>query len=491
MKTLLSLLSVIILATSAVAQESALRDEAAAALRRGVEFFRAHVAVEGTYLWQYSEDLAKREGENQATATQAWVQPPGTPAVGMAFLTAWQATSNAYYLDAARETAHGLVRGQLRSGGWTYSIDFAPEGRPKLAYRDGGKATARNVTTLDDDTTQAALRFLMRTDQALHFKDAKIHECVEYALVALLKAQYPNGAWGQGFDQFPDPAQFPVKKASYPEAWSRTWPGSGQYWLRYTFNDNALATMIETMFEAERVYGNSAAGANFNELAPRCRAAAEKAGDFILLAQMPEPQPAWAQQYDFDMHPSWARKFEPASVTGGESQGVLRMLLKLYRETGQRKYLEPIPRALEYLRRSRLPDGRLARFYEFGSNKPLYFTKDYVLTYDDGDMPTHYSFKVSDGTDAITREYEQIKNLPANELAATTPPPRTKVAESLLAEVKSVIAAQDARGRWVENGRLRAQGPNDSTTRVIRCATFNRNVETLSRYLAATRPSDR
>ena len=40
---------------------------------------------------------------------------------------------------------------------------------------------------------------------------------------------------------------------------------------------------------------------------------AERAGDFILAAQMPEPQPAWAQQYDAAMHPAWARKFEPAS----------------------------------------------------------------------------------------------------------------------------------------------------------------------------------
>jgi len=74
------------------------------------------------------------------------------------------------------------------------------------------------------------------------------------------------------------------------------------------------------------------------------RAAVHKAGVFILLAQMPEPQPAWAQQYDRDMHPSWARKFEPPAVTGGESQGVMRTLLDLYRMTGDKKYLEPLPR---------------------------------------------------------------------------------------------------------------------------------------------------
>ena len=469
---------------NASAADPGLRHQAEASLRRGVEFFRSHVAVEGTYLWQYSEDLSEREGEGKATATQGWVQPPGTPAVGLAFLSAWRATSNAWYLEAARETARGLARGQLRSGGWTYSIDFSPEGRRKAAYRDGGGKNGRNFTTLDDDTTQCALRFLMQTDEALGFRDGKIRECIEYGLTALLKAQYPNGAWPQGFERAPEPGKFPVKKASYPDAWPRLWPGSSNYWLRYTLNDNSLATTLEMLFEAGRIYRGPAAGTNFTALAAQCRAAAKKAGDFLLLAQMPEPQPAWAQQYDFDMHPAWARKFEPPAVSGGESQNVLRSLLLLARETGDRKYLAPIPAALEYLRRSRLPDGRLARFYELRSNQPLYFTKDYAMTHDDGDMPTHYSFKVADKTDAIARDYERAKQLSPGELKKPTqaaPPP---VTPELIAEVKAILAAQDSLGRWIEEGRLRSQGTRGS--RIIRSATFNRNVETLSRYLATS-----
>ena len=464
-----------------------LRQQALEGLRRAVTFFREEVAVQGTYLWQYSEDLTKREGEGVAAATQGWVQPPGTPSVGEALLTAHEATGDGFYLEAARETAHGLVRGQLQSGGWTYVIEFDPKQRRKFAFRDGGEPKGKNVTTLDDDTTQAALRFLMHADRALAFKDAAIHECVRYALDSLLRAQYPNGAWPQGFDRFPDPQKFPVTKAAYPESWSRTWPGSESYWQRYTLNDNALATTIETMFEVGRVYGPPAPANDLTDLAARCRAAAEKAGDFLVLAQMPEPQPAWAQQYDFDMHPAWARKFEPPAVTGGESHGAMRTLLGLYRETGKRKYLEPIPRALEYLRRSRLQDGRLARFYELRTNKPLYFTKDYQLTYDDSDVPTHYAFKVSDWTDAIAREYERIERLTSDQLAALGVRKPARAGPAPVAEVKAALAAQDARGRWVEGGGLSYHRPKDPAVRVIRCETFIRNVETLSRYLAATR----
>ncbi len=482
MKTLLIAFIATLAASLAAAPQTPTREEALKALERGARFFRTEVSVQGTYLWQYSDDLAKREGEGKATATQGWVQPPGTPSVGLAFLSAWQATSNNYYLDAARETAHALARGQLLSGGWTYSIDFSDEGRRKLAYRDGGRKTARNFTTFDDDTTQCAVRFLMRTDAALGFRDPKIRDMIDYALSSMLKAQYPNGAWPQGFDQFPDPNKFPVQRASYPDTWPRTWPGASNYWLRYTLNDNALARTIETLFEAERIYRERDADDRFNKLGAQCRAAAMKAGDFILRTQMPEPQPAWAQQYDFETRPTWARKFEPPSVTGGESQGVIRTLMMLYTETGDAKYLEPIPRALNYLRRSRLPNGQLARFYELRSNKPLYFTKTYELTYDDGDMPTHYAFKVRDDTDAIAREFERVKNLSVLDLKKNpTIPPR--VTDALRKEVSAIIAAQDARGRWIEEGRLRYHGPNDPTTRVIRSATFADHVETLCRFI--------
>lgn len=465
-------------------EDTALRGQAREALHRGVEFFRREVAVEGTYLWEYSADLTKREGEGVATATQGWAQPPGTPAVGLALLSAYEATGDAFYLGAARETAYGLIRGQLRSGGWHYAIEFAPKARRKIAYRDGGEKSGRNVTTFDDDTTTASLRFLLRADKALKFQDAKIHEALIYALTSVLKAQYPNGAWPQGYDEFPDPQNFPIKAASFPETWPRVWPGSQKYWFRYTLNDNVLANLIATMLEAGHIGSETEAGTALNAVAKQCRAAALKAGDFLILAQMPEPQPAWAQQYDFEMHPAWARKFEPPAVTCGESQGALKALLRLYRESGERKYLEPVPRALAYLRRSRLAGGELARFYELRTNKPLYFTTDYQLTYNDADAPTHYSFKVADNSETISRDYERLAKLSPEELKTeqAAMPQREAVQ---LAEVRSVIEAQDARGRWIEGGGLRFHRPKDPTVSVIRSATFKRNVELLSRYLAA------
>ena len=459
--------------------DTALRRQAAEALRKATDFFSQKVSTEGGYLWRYSDDLAKREGEGPATATMVWVQPPGTPSVGMALLEVYRDTGDPYYLDIAKKAGHCLVRGQLRSGGWDYRIEFDPAKRAAYAYRVDppvAKKQQRNTTTLDDNTTQAALRLLMELDKTLGFKDETIHGAAQYALDCLLKAQYPNGAWPQRYEEFPDPAKFPVKRASYPDSWSRTFPGI-KYSSFYTFNDNAMNDVIDVMFLATDIYGE-----------PRYRQAAERAGDFILLAQMPEPQPAWAQQYDAQMRPAWARKFEPPAVTGGESQGVLRTLMQLYAKTGNKKYLEPIPRAIEYLRRSQLHDGRLARFYELRTSRPLYFTKDYQLTYSDADMPTHYAFKVPNGLDRLQRAYEELLKADPRELAQKRRRNRSasKPSSAMIAQVKKVIAALDDQGRWVEDGKLRYQPEGDASSRVIDCRTFISNVRLLGQYLAST-----
>jgi hypothetical protein len=458
-------------------QEGAgLDTRAAAALHRAVAFFRENVATEGGYLWRYSEDLKIREGEGKADDRTVWLQPPGTPAVGMAFLQAYWDTGDSYYLNAALAAGNCLVRGQLRSGGWADSITFDPAKRRNYAYRVDEPASGRpprNTTTLDDDKTQSALRLLMHLDATLDFQNVAIHEAALYGLNALLDAQFPNGAWPQQFSRPPDPNTCPVRPASCPDSWPREFPGV-KYSGFYTFNDNVMGDVVDVMALAFRVYHDR-----------RYLRAIERVGDFILLAQMPEPQPAWAQQYDLQMHPAWARKFEPPAVTGGESQAVIETLLRVYQCTGRKQYLDAVPRALDYLRRSQLPDGRLARFYELKTNRPLYCTRDYVLTYSDSDTPTHYSFKVTNRLDSLEKEYRQMRALPASELGLGPYQRPGASGRPSQAQVERVIDSLDERGRWVEKGRLRYQDEPDVTDRIIDCRTFIRNCRVLSSYLAA------
>jgi hypothetical protein len=195
------------------------------------------------------------------------------------------------------------------------------------------------------------------------------------------------------------------------------------------------------------------------------------------------------------MHPAWARRFEPPSITGGESQSVMKGLLLLFRETGKREYLEPLSRALAYYRRSLLPDvdspseirrracpkgdACLARFYELKTNRPLYITKGtrvtsldhgtttvdgYELSYSDASVITHYSVLVSGAWVAVVdREYRELQNADPvslkrpDRLHGLSPwsgrrsPARSGGEET---RVRAVIDAMDPRGAWVEEGNI-------------------------------------
>ncbi len=473
----------------ATAEEEIYREKATRALQRAVEFFRTEVSVEGGYLWRYTSDFSEREGELPASPATVWVQPSGTPTVGMAYLTAWELTGEIDCLDAARETALALIRGQLESGGWDYRIEFAAEERKQYAYRvdsvipSNGSAAdprRRNVTTLDDNTTQAALSLLMQVDHALNFEDTAIHEAAQYALRKLLAAQYPNGAWPQRFSAPADPQEFPVKPAGYPATWSRKYPHK-DYRSYYTFNDNTMADIIDMMFLASEVYDDG-----------RFAEAGKRGGTFILLAQMPEPQPGWAQQYNAEMHPAWARKFEPPSITGAESQRVMETLLRLFELTRDQMFLEPLPRALAYFRKSQLSDGRLARFYELKTNRPLYFTRNYQMTYGDEDLPTHYGFKTQNRLDEIESKFERLTATSDSKVSGIQVfrkkqiPPLSK---SLADRASRIVQTQDSRGAWVEPAYYRARSKMPKGTPSLTCRTFANNLVTLARYIAATSAS--
>jgi PelA/Pel-15E family pectate lyase len=467
------LLAAVLQPLAARSQENGdkLREQATATMRKAAEYYRGKVALHGGYVYYYSPDLKLRHGEGVATPTQIWVQPPGTPTVGLAYLAAYRATGDKFYLDAAREAGEALMYGQLKSGGWQNCIDFDPKGRVNL-YRNG-KGGGQNNSTLDDNISQSAIRFMARLDEALEFKDPKVHESATVALEALLKAQFNNGAFPQVWTG-PVPT-VEIKKASYPGYDYRTEGKVKDYWNMYTLNDGLAGTVSETLLAAEAVYKDS-----------RYREALKKLGDFLILAQMPDPQPVWAQQYSRDMHPIWARRFEPAAITGGESQDVIETLIKIYRTTGDKKYLEPIPRALAYLKKSLLPDGRLARYYEMQTNRPLYMTRrgdEYSLTFDDSMLPDHYGWKVPSRLNAIEAEYRSLKDTGQSFKGEPA-------MDDLRRDARAIIDSLDPDGRWIStfSGEpLYGQPKFKTGDRYVNSAVFSDNLQTLASFVAFRR----
>jgi hypothetical protein len=67
-----------IMGTAAAGQEgtTSLREQATAALRKAVDFYRTRVASHGGYVYHYSEDLQQRWGEGPATRERP---PSGWP----------------------------------------------------------------------------------------------------------------------------------------------------------------------------------------------------------------------------------------------------------------------------------------------------------------------------------------------------------------------------------------------------------------------------
>jgi len=415
------------------------------AMARAVRYFSTEVAAQGGYLWSYSEDLQQREGEEPATVSQIWVQPPGTPAVGFAYLRAYEVTKEPMYLQAARAAAGALAWGQLACGGWDYRIDFDPAASKQWYFRRDQEASEerqgrRDRATLDDDTTQSAVRFIMAAAAATG--DDKLHHAARCGLRFMLESQFSNGAW---------PQWYPLAESGYSR------------W--YTFNDAAINDCIKVMLDAYHAYGD-----------PEYLQRARRGGDFIILSQLPAPQAAWAQQYDYDLKPAWARWFEPPAACSAVTARNINTLMDLYLETGEDRHLRPIPAAVAWLKRSRLPDGKWARFYELDTDRPIYVNTKREIVGDFVDVRPGYSWRGDYGAEAARDRFERLSSLGREAyLAEQRRAPSAAETEarrrSLAAKAQAVIQAQDERGRWVTDGR-------------IYCQEFIRNLRTLAEFVA-------
>jgi len=421
--------------------EDALADSARRSLEKATEYLST-ISTNGGYVGIYSVDLKQRFGESKyekARANEIWVQPPGTPSVGKAFLSAYKATGDKRYLTAARKVARALAWGQREIGGWDHRVRV-----DHLKADSVQPARAKGRCTFDDNITQEAISFLMAIDQILN--EAWLTESVELGLQFMLKSQFANGAWPQWY------------------------PLRGGYHNNYTFNDNSINDCIRVMTEAHKHYGKQ-----------EYLDSARRGGDFMILSQCKPPQAGWAQQYDQELKPSWARSFEPSGICSAATGRNIRALVNLYLYTKDEKYLKPIPAAIDWLKRSQIKPNLWGRIYEVGSNKPIYGDRKdgNKIHYDYEKVSeferSHYGWQGEYGINSAINYYERVKQLgPETYITqrdkSLTAKQRQVRAGSLADRVKNVIASQDAEGRWKRGEE-------------IHIADFVVNINTLSAYL--------
>ncbi|MEL6894969.1 MAG: pectate lyase [Planctomycetota bacterium] len=490
-------------------------DSLKAVIRRAASSFCARHQKRGGYVYFYHPDGKWRHGEGPAAKQQIWVQPPGTPVVGMALLHGFLTTGDETLMHYAADAAMALVRGQLESGGWTNKIDFDATGdvaryrHPEMQSKKS--RSAKNNSSLDDDQTPAAMRFLLLCQWVAKSRGGmkpddfrQLSDSLRVALDALLDAQIPGGAFPQVWAGRRSKVSFKIARNAQSHFLRNESDPDGRvknYWEYPTLNDNVCGNVVDTLL---LFY------ARFKSARPRIDAALRALGQFLISAQLPSPQPGWAQQYNLQLQPLWARRFEPPCIATDETQEIIQTLMVLARHFKDERYLQPIPLSLNYLRRhlTRRPDApdlMLPRMLQMRSDRPIFMArsggKAYRLTYDPQQAADHYGWWIEDQTATLRRSYEILKKQFATDALPAVSQElydlvdrqctrfhiqRTTIKWST--DPAAILAGMQADGRWVDEyepslGRLVGQPKFRHGLPFVSSQTFHDNLVRLSREL--------
>ncbi|TFI56903.1 pectate lyase [Sphingomonas parva] len=378
-------------------------------MKRATSFMVEKASSHGGYVWSYLPDMSRRWGEIEATPSMIWVQPPGTATMGHLFLDAYHATGDEYYYQAAEKVAGALIRGQHRSGGWHYFIDFAGPAATRRWYQTIGKNAWRmeefqhyaDNATFDDMGTSEAAQFLLRI--YLEKQDPRYRPALERAVSFVLDSQYPNGGWPQRWPYDPE----------YPD-----------YQSYITFNDDVAAENVKFLLMAYQHLGET-----------RALDAINRGMNVYLAAQQGAPQAGWALQHTLDLEPAAARTYEPKALATHTTASNVEQLMDFYRMTGDSRFLARIPEALDWLESVRLPDGvgpanrRFPTFVEIGSNRPIYVHRrgsnvvngEYYWDYSPEATLGHYSAFRNIDVPRLRRDYAALKAMPVAEATKNSP----------------------------------------------------------------------
>ncbi|MGK6356784.1 pectate lyase [Sphingomonas sp. DT-207] len=227
-----------------------------------------------------------------------------------------------WYASAeAQRIADNIVSFQTPAGGWGKNQDRTAPPRAKgqsfvivehLPPMAKGDIQARDaswvyVGTIDNGATTTELRFLARTQRERAGAAGEAYRAAFLRGVRyLLAAQYPNGGWPQ------------------------IWPLEGGYHDAITYNDDAMAEVIELLLDASGRQGDYAFVPA--ALAAEAGAAVDRGIEVILTTQIVTggKRTGWGQQHDaLTLAPVGARNFEPVSLSSNESASLLALLMRL------------------------------------------------------------------------------------------------------------------------------------------------------------------
>ena len=230
-------------------------------------------------------------------------------------------------------------------------------------------------STIDNDATTSQIRFLMRAYQQT--KQQKYFDCAMRGVDCLFKMQYSNGGWMQCLNT------------------------PGTYHAHITLNDGAYVHVLSIMKEMSKKTGDFTAVSD--AYAQKAAASLEKGIQCLLDMQIVNngTKTAWCQQHDENtLKPAAARAYELPSTCTSESAGVIQFLYQEAKETGRADLAESVNAAIAWFKKVQLNgiefvksgDDKIvrenpnasplwARFYELGTDRPLFSDRDSSVHY--------------------------------------------------------------------------------------------------------------
>ncbi|MDL4839809.1 pectate lyase [Aquibacillus rhizosphaerae] len=279
-------------------------------------------------------------------------------------------------LDQAIEEANNLLTWQMEHGGWTKNW-------PHIYQREWDGQESRSewvdngmeLGTIDNDATIAEMLHIAQMYQETG--DIRYKESTEKAIEFLFNLQYDSGGFAQ------------------------VYPARGNYSDYVTFNDEAMINVLELMDSIVKREYPFDSDLISDAYRVKVEDSIDMAVDYILNAQIKvdDKLTAWcAQHHPVTYEPMKARAYEHASISGQESVGIIRYLMS---RPQTEEINKAVTAALEWLDEVKLENTRYVsgdpneeyfvaddnstawyRFYEIGTNKPIFSGRDGVIKHE-------------------------------------------------------------------------------------------------------------
>lgn len=279
-----------------------------------------------------------------------------------------------WFKSAEGERIMGIVLSfQTPSGGWSKRTDMGKSARKK---GEAFGVETDYIPTFDNDATSTQLQLLAQAYSVTHKK--VYAEAFERGVQLILDAQYPNGGWPQNY------------------------PLVGGYHDHITYNDNLMKDLMELLYDISQ--GKDTFAFTPKKLRTQAQVSFAKGLDCIKKTQVivDGQLTIWGAQHDrVTLAAAKARNFEMISLSSSESAWLMSFLMDI--EKPDAGTIKSVHAAAKWLNENKIigqhwehddlaPQAdptappMWARFYEIGTNKPIFGDRDSSIHYAVGEI---------------------------------------------------------------------------------------------------------